>query len=237
MTSTSTTIATSTRGVPCPTGEAGVMNVSSFSHLHFTIYNPTHTNMPYQFDDLETDGVSALPLEYQDFKFSGSAGWQYFSNVSYPANSTELRSIGSAPNAILSRSYGLVSFGSEDRGFSFDLTSVSFFAFTAKEATTANTTQTLLVEIGVTRADTSTDVYYLHTQNGALNATAAAEKVELAHIGDFEDLVDVSVAVWQSFDNSTREGNPAAFVLDDIAYVKRPECASEEEADVDAPVV
>ncbi|KAI5845594.1 hypothetical protein DFP73DRAFT_546671 [Morchella snyderi] len=184
------------------------------------------------FDDLETDGVSALPLEYQDFKFSGSAGWQYFSNTTYPANSTELRGIGSPTNAILSRSYGLVSFGSEDRGFSFDLTSVSFFAFTSKEATTANTTQTLLVEIEVLRTDTSTDVYYIHTQNGALNATVAAQKVELAPIGDFEDLVDVSVAVWQSFDNSTREGNPAAFVLDDIAYIKRLECASGEE-DVD----
>lgn len=69
-------------------------------------------------------------------------------------------------------------------------------------------------------ADEYTETLFFTVENSALNATGPVVFGE-DEFGEFKDLVSVSVAVWQSYDNITGEGNPADFVLDDIQYVKR----------------
>lgn len=92
---------------------------------------------------------------------------------------------------------------------------MAFFGFTPE-----GTPASLLVEIELVRADEHTEKLYFDVENAGVYG-ATPEVVDLEQLGDFSNLVDISVAVWQSYNHTTGEGNPAPFVLDDIKYVKR----------------
>lgn len=124
----------------------------------------------------------------------------------------------SHPNGLLSRSSGLVSFGSSGRGFSFDITSVALLAFADDGLSSDN--DALLVEVVLRMADGYAETLFFEVPNGAADG-AVPVLLEGADLNGFVDLVEVAVAVWQSYDYNTGEGNPAAFVVDDLAYVKR----------------
>lgn len=70
-------------------------------------------------------------------------------------------------------------------------------------------------------ADGYTESHSFDVQNAALNSTLAPTLLGAAQLGAFKDLVQVAVAVWVSYDQSSGEGVPAQFVLDDVEYVKR----------------
>lgn len=161
-----------------------------------------------------------IPFSYKDFAFSGSAGWLYYIYSAFAPTSLEYLSVNSRPNALLSRSYGLVSFGSKDRGFSFDITSLSFSAFTWDVSSNDNSTLTIQVEL--TSADGYINTLFFEHPNGALNGTKpeVLGADDLAASG-FIDLVDVAVAAWKNYDNTTGTGYPAYIVIDDVEYVKR----------------
>lgn len=70
-------------------------------------------------------------------------------------------------------------------------------------------------------ADGYVEMRYFDVQNGARDPAAAPAVLGPADLGAFKDLVEVSVAVWASFDQAAGDGVSAQFVLDDIEYVRR----------------
>lgn len=70
-------------------------------------------------------------------------------------------------------------------------------------------------------ADGYTATQFFDVQNAARDPHAAPTVLGPAELGAFKDLVEVTLAVWVSYDAATGEGVSAAFVLDDIEYVKR----------------
>lgn len=155
------------------------------------------------------------PRSYQDFTFPAGSSWEYLVASGFPASAAEFRSVSSRPNGLFSRAAGPVSFGSQGRGFSFDVTSVAFFAFAPGAA------ETLQVDVSLLMADGYTETHSFDVQNGALDSAAGPTLLGAAQLGAFKDLVQVAVAVWVSYDQYSGEGVPAQFVLDDVEYVKR----------------
>lgn len=154
------------------------------------------------------------PHSYQDFNFPANSTWEYLTPGAFPPSAAEFRSASSCPNALLSRTHGPVSFNSLGRNFSFDITSATFFAFAPGGA------DTLMVEVGLRMADGYTEMHYLDVQNGAHDG-ASPTVLGPAELGAFKDLVEVTVVVWASYDQKAGDGVSAAFVLDDVEYVKR----------------
>jgi len=159
-----------------------------------------------------------MPLTYKDFTFP-SFGWQYYTYTSSPPQTPFYRAISgsSRPNALTVGTQGLSSIGSLDKSFSFDLLSAAVFVFTNDGAG-----DLLHLQFELIHRDGEVQSVWRTIENGFV-AERNSTRVEFGKgdVGRWVDLMEVKLAAWEKFDNSTGEGKGAILVLDDIEHSKR----------------
>ena len=201
------------------------------TYLLNTVRGPTLIRN--QFDDIACGSFCPMPTVYQSFLFDSASGWQVANSAALPLVANENKAVVSQPNALYDDTPGPVHIGSAGQGFTFDVVSFQWSAFTPPDI---GQKPIQLTVTGLT-VDGQTRTYVTPVlDSGLYNPYPVRDYHEIDGLGrvrscnaqydtdftspngialGFFNLVDVSFAAYR-----TDTGAPAILIFDDIVLRK-----------------